>query len=67
MHRPHPRDATLRGDDYFSGNGSIHDFIEPATRTLKRLTFEVQSFRGDTINFQGGHWTVAFVISTRPM
>ena len=50
----------------FQGNGNIHDYIEPATRTLKRMTFEVQSFRGETVDFQGGHWTAVFVIGTRP-
>ena len=50
----------------WQGSGNAHDFIEPATRALKRMSFEVRSFRNDIINFQGGHWTAVFVIGTRP-
>ena len=54
------------GMTIWQGSGNIHDFIEPATRSLKRMSFEVRSFRNDIINFQGGHWTAVFVIGTRP-
>ena len=54
------------GMTIWQGSGNAHDFIEPATRSLKRMSFEVRSFRNDIINFQGGHWTAVFVIGTRP-
>jgi len=50
----------------YQGSGNVHDYIEPATRSLKRLSFEVRSFRNDIIDFQGGHWTAVFVIGSRP-
>ena len=50
----------------WSGSGNVHDFIEPATRSLKRISFEVQSFRGEIVKFNGGHWAAVFVIGTRP-
>ena len=54
------------GTTIWQGSGNVHDFIEPATRSLKKMTFEVRSFRNDIIDFQGGHWTAVFVIGTRP-
>jgi len=54
------------GMTVYQGSGNVHDFIEPATRSIKRMTFEVRSFRNDIIDFQGGHWTAVFVIGTRP-
>ena len=50
----------------FQGNGNPHDYIEPATRSLKRLSFELQNVRGDVIDMQGGHWIAVFVIGQRP-
>jgi hypothetical protein len=49
------------------GNSNVNDFIEPATRTLKRLSFEIRTSRGDKINLQGGHWTAVFAIGPRPV
>ena len=49
------------------GNSNVNDFIEPATRTLKRLTFEIRTSRGDKINLHGGHWTAVFAIGPRPV
>ena len=51
---------------YFQGSGNVNDFIEPATKSLKRMSFEIQSVRGDTINMQGGHWIAVFVLGLRP-
>ena len=51
---------------YFQGSGNVNDFIEPATKSLKRMSFEIQSVRGDTINMQGGHWIAVFVLGCRP-
>ena len=50
----------------FNGNGSPWDNIEPATKSLKRLSFEIQSVRGDVIDMRGGHWIAVFVIGLRP-
>ena len=50
----------------FQGNGNPHDYIEPATKSLKRLSFELQSVRGDVINMRGGHWIAVFVLGLRP-
>ena len=50
----------------YQGSGNVHDYIEPATRSLKQMSFEVPSFRNDIIDFQGGHWTAVFVIGSRP-
>ena len=49
------------------GNSNVNDFIEPATRTLKRITFELRTARGDLIDLQGGHWTAVFAIGPRPV
>ena len=49
------------------GNWNVNDFMEPATRTLKRLSFEIKTARGDPINLQGGHWTAVFAIGPRPV
>ena len=61
-----PVTQTYGGMTVYQGSGNIHDFVEPACRCLKRMTFEVHSFRNDIIDFQGGHWTAVFVIGTRP-
>ena len=45
----------------------VNDFIEPATRTLKRLSFELRTARGDLINLQGGHCTLVLAIGPRPI
>ena len=50
----------------FQGNGNPNDYIEPATKSLKRLSFELQSVRGDVIDVQGGRWIAVFVIGLRP-
>ena len=44
------------------GNSNTNDFIEPATRTLKRLSFDLRTARGE-----GGHWTAVFAIGPRPV
>jgi hypothetical protein len=49
------------------GNSNVNDFIQPATRSLKRLSFELRTARGDLINLQGGHWTAVFAIGPRPV
>ena len=55
------------GRTVWTGNSNVNDFIEPATRTLKRLSFEIRTSRGDLINLQGGHWTAVFAIGPRPV
>ena len=55
------------GTTQWLGNSNVNDFIEPATRTLKRMTFEIKTARGDLINLQGGHWTAVFAIGPRPV
>jgi hypothetical protein len=49
------------------GNSNANDFIEPCTRTLKRISFELRTARGDLINLQGGHWTLVLAIGPRPV
>ena len=50
----------------FQGNWNPNDDIEPATKSLKRLSFKLLSVRGDVIDMQGGHWIAVFVIGLRP-
>ena len=53
------------GMTVWTGNSNVKDFIEPAIRTLKRLSFELRTARGDLVNLQGGHWTAVFAIGPR--
>ena len=55
------------GMTVWTANSTANDFIEPATRTFKRLSFELRTARGDPINLQGGHWTAVFAMGPRPV
>jgi hypothetical protein len=50
----------------YLGSGNPHDFIEPGTRSLKRLSLEIRSSSGDLVDFQGGRYIAVFVVGTKP-
>ena len=43
-------------------SSNVNNYIEPATRALRRINFEIKTSRGDRIDLQGGHWTAVFAI-----
>jgi hypothetical protein len=62
-----PVTAGYGGMTVWTGNSNVNDFIEPCTRSIRRLSFEIKTSRGDIINLQGGHWTAVFAIGPRPL
>ena len=49
------------------GNSNTNDYIEPCTRSLRRINFKLKTSQGDIINLQGGHWMAVFAIGPRPL
>jgi len=50
----------------YVGSGNPHDYIEPGTKSLKRITLEIRSSSGDLVDFQGGRYIAVFVVGTKP-
>ena len=38
----------------YQGSGNPHDYIEPGTRSLRRISLEIRSSSGGYVDFQGG-------------
>ena len=47
------------GMTIWTGKSIANDFIEPCTRSIRRLSFVIRTSRGDIVNLQGGHWPTA--------
>ena len=50
----------------YVGSGNPHDYIEPGTKSPKRISLEVRSSSGDLVDFQGGRYIAVFVLGTKP-
>ena len=50
----------------YQGSGNPHDYVEPGTKSLKRISLEIRSSSGDLVDFQGGRYIVVFVVGTKP-
>ena len=50
----------------YVGSGNPHDYIEPGTKSLKRITLEIRSSSGDLVDFQSGRYIAVFVVGTKP-
>ena len=50
----------------YQGSGNPHDYIEPGTKSLKRITLEIRSSSGDLVDFQSGRYIAVFVVRTKP-
>ena len=50
----------------YVGSGNPHDYIEPGTKSLKRITLEIRSSSGDLVDMQGGRYIAVFVVGTKP-
>ena len=55
------------GMTVWTESSNVNNYIEPATRSIRRISFETKTSGGDIINLQGGDWTAVFAIGPRPL
>jgi len=61
-----PCDVSFGGLVNFTGSGNPFDYIDPGTRSLRRITLELRSSKGDLIDTQNGRYICVFVVGNRP-
>ena len=45
--------------------GSMYDYIDVGTTTLKMLTFELKDARGNLVDLRGGNWSMTIVLARK--